>query len=206
MVFNPKQIWVMVGCQIHVGNSGSAYIPSTITIFKRTIKLEEGVSRWYDIPFTDGECLLAANDFTLTVGPTFDGTSLPRIDFFNFYAKSKEAFKFNEKLLEVYSEGESGKSGTLGLKFGNELEVTLGPEGSYERVLILSLMTLRLFLARSGGRASLEEKLIGEILGFVRGILSKTRKATLRSASQALLHSISSSASLYYEVKFLTLS
>jgi E3 ubiquitin-protein ligase UBR4 len=60
--------------------------------------LEEGVRRWYDLPFTNVEALLAEEEFSLFVGPTFGGFSAPRIDSLEVYGRSKDDFGWKEKL------------------------------------------------------------------------------------------------------------
>ncbi|WVZ63924.1 hypothetical protein U9M48_013516 [Paspalum notatum var. saurae] len=97
-ISNPNPDIVMVGCRIHVGNTSASNIPSEITIFHRVIKLEEGMRSWYDIPFTTAESLLADEEFTITVGRTFDGSSIPRIDSIEVYGRAKDEFGWKEKM------------------------------------------------------------------------------------------------------------
>ncbi|KAG2405072.1 Auxin transport protein [Vigna angularis] len=56
---------------------------------KRVVKLDEGMRSWYDIPFTVAESLLADEEFTISVGPTFNGSTLPRIDSLEVYGRAK---------------------------------------------------------------------------------------------------------------------
>ncbi len=67
-------------------------------MFHRSVRLEEGVRSWYDIPFTNAEALLADEEVTLTIGPTFNGSSLPRVDCLEIYGRSKDDFGWKEKL------------------------------------------------------------------------------------------------------------
>ncbi|XP_062193855.1 auxin transport protein BIG-like [Phragmites australis] len=97
-ISNPNPDIVMVGCRIHVGNSSASNIPSEITIFHRVVKLDEGMRSWYDIPFTTAESLLADEEFTITVGRTFDGSSIPRIDSIEVYGRAKDEFGWKEKM------------------------------------------------------------------------------------------------------------
>jgi len=43
---------VMVGVRVLVGNASLLHIPTTLKVFDRVIELNEGMRRWYDIPFT----------------------------------------------------------------------------------------------------------------------------------------------------------
>jgi E3 ubiquitin-protein ligase UBR4 len=88
----------MVGCRLHVGNTSASHIPSELRVFHRSVRLEEGVRSWYDIPFTNAEALLADEEVTLTIGPTFNGSSLPRVDCLEIYGRSKDDFGWKEKL------------------------------------------------------------------------------------------------------------
>ncbi|KAK2663188.1 hypothetical protein Ddye_001762 [Dipteronia dyeriana] len=89
---------VMVGFRVQVGNTSANHIPTEITIFQRVIKLDEGIRSWYDIPFTVAESLLADEEFTITVGPTFNGSTLPRIDSLEVYGRAKDEFGWKEKM------------------------------------------------------------------------------------------------------------
>lgn len=103
----------MVGCRVHVGNTSASHIPSELRVFQRSIRLEEGVRCWYDIPFTNAEALLADEEFTLTIGPTFNGSSLPRVDCLEIYGRSKDDFGWKEKLdavLDLESPGHGGST------------------------------------------------------------------------------------------------
>jgi E3 ubiquitin-protein ligase UBR4 len=115
LVFNSNPELVMVGCRVHVGNTSASHIPSEFRIFQRSIRLEEGVRCWYDIPFTNAEALLADEEFTIVIGPTFSGSSLPRIDCLEIYGRSKDDFGWKEKLdavLDLESPGHAGSTFT----------------------------------------------------------------------------------------------
>lgn len=88
----------MVGFRMHVGNTSANHIPSEVNIFQRAIKLDEGMRSWYDIPFTVAESLLADEEFSISVGPTFSGSVLPRIDSLEIYGRSKDEFGWKEKM------------------------------------------------------------------------------------------------------------
>ncbi|GAA0151174.1 ubiquitin-protein ligase [Lithospermum erythrorhizon] len=97
-VSNSNPDIVMVGLRLHVGNTSASHIPSEITLFQRTIKLDEGMRSWYDIPFTVAESLLADEEVIITVGPTFSGSALPRIDCLEVYGRAKDEFGWKEKM------------------------------------------------------------------------------------------------------------
>lgn len=117
-VSNSNSDIVLVGCRIQVGNSSASHIPSEVTIFQRVIKLDEGMRSWYDIPFTVAESLLADEEFTISMGRTFDGSTMPRVDSLEVYGRSKDEFGWKEKIdavldLEAHVlGGGSGASGT----------------------------------------------------------------------------------------------
>ncbi|KAL2329771.1 hypothetical protein Fmac_017352 [Flemingia macrophylla] len=97
-VFNSNPDIVMVGFRFHVGNTSASHIPSSISIFQRVVKLDEGTRSWYDIPFTVAESLLADEEFIISIGPTFNGSALPRIDSLEVYGRAKDEFGWKEKM------------------------------------------------------------------------------------------------------------
>lgn len=97
-VSNSNPDIVMVGFRVHVGNTSANHIPSEITIFQRVIKLDEGMRSWYDVPFTVAESLLADEEYTISIGPTFNGSTLPRIDSLEVYGRAKDEFGWKEKM------------------------------------------------------------------------------------------------------------
>ncbi|XP_027153889.1 auxin transport protein BIG [Coffea eugenioides] len=97
-VANSNPDTVVVGIRVHVGNTSANHIPSEITIFQRVIKLDEGMRSWYDIPFTVAESLLADEEFSISIGPTFNGSALPRIDSLEVYGRAKDEFGWKEKM------------------------------------------------------------------------------------------------------------
>ncbi|KAG5548960.1 hypothetical protein RHGRI_014362 [Rhododendron griersonianum] len=100
-VSNSNPDIVMVGFRVHVGNTSGNDIPFEITIFQRVIKLDEGMRSWYDIPFTVAESLLADEEYTILVGSTFNGSTLPRIDSLEVYGRAKDEFGWKEKMDSV---------------------------------------------------------------------------------------------------------
>lgn len=113
LVLNSNPDLVMVGCRVHVGNTSASHIPSELSVFQRSIRLEESVRCWYDIPFSNAEALLADEEFTLVIGPAFGGSSLPRIDSLEIYGRSKDEFGWKEKLeaaLDLESPGQVGSA------------------------------------------------------------------------------------------------
>ncbi|KAL5095744.1 hypothetical protein RYX36_000071 [Vicia faba] len=97
-IFNLNPDIVMVGFRVHVGNTSASHIPSSISIFQRVIKLDEGMRSWYDIPFTVAESLLADEEFSVSVGSTFNGSTLSRIDSLEVYGRAKDEFGWKEKM------------------------------------------------------------------------------------------------------------
>ncbi|XP_014496937.1 auxin transport protein BIG [Vigna radiata var. radiata] len=120
-IFNSNPDIVMVGFRVHVGNTSASHIPSSISIFQRVVKLDEGMRSWYDIPFTVAESLLADEEFTISVGPTFNGSTLPRIDSLEVYGRAKDEFGWKEKMdavldMEARALGSNSSLGGSGKK------------------------------------------------------------------------------------------
>lgn len=49
----------LVGLRIHVGGSSPSHTPLEVRMFGRTVHLEEGARRWYDLPLQPSEVLQA---------------------------------------------------------------------------------------------------------------------------------------------------
>lgn len=202
---NPEQ--VMVGCRVHVGNTSAGHIPSELRIFQRTVRLEEGVRCWYDIPFTNSEALLADEEFTLTVGPTFSGSFLPRIDNLEIYGRLKDEFGWKEKLdalLDMESQGVPGSlSGprVRGTKH-KALQTVSAPEHVFASVLrLLAGYYLADRLQSSSDRD--ETRLLSrkKCMPVLEVLFETDRQPLLQSAARHVLRALYPSKDAYYQVR-----
>ncbi|KAK3280427.1 hypothetical protein CYMTET_11725 [Cymbomonas tetramitiformis] len=123
VVQNPNPENVLVGVRMHVGQSSPSHTPVEVRIFGRSVQLEEGVRRWYDLPFTTAESLLADQEATLTVGPALHEACAPRVDQLEVYVQSKEEFGFKEKLEAQEADALPATSASLSLIRRRELEL-----------------------------------------------------------------------------------
>jgi E3 ubiquitin-protein ligase UBR4 len=209
LIYNTKSEIVMVGCRVQVGNTSASHIPSELRLFQRSIRLEEGVRSWYDIPFTNSEALLADEEFTLTVGPTFNGSSLPRIDTLEVYGRSKDDFGWKEKLdavLDLESHGQ-GAPGSMvgpvgkGTKFKHLQSVSV-----LEQVFADSFHLLHnYYLAyRSQISAESEEAKLelsrSKCLPILETVFGSDRQPLLQSAARHVLCALYPVKEAYYQV------
>ncbi|EEE69254.1 hypothetical protein OsJ_28507 [Oryza sativa Japonica Group] len=206
-ISNPNPDIVMVGCRIHVGNTSASNIPSEITIFHRVIKLDEGMRSWYDIPFTTAESLLADEEFTIVVGRTFDGSSIPRIDSIEVYGRAKDEFGWKEKMdaaldMEAHVLGGSSASGKSGKK-----AQTMQAAPIQEQVLADALRILsRIYLLCQPGfctdtiDADMELNNL-KCRSLLETIFQSDREPLLHSAACRVLQAVFPKKEIYYHVK-----
>ncbi|KAA8547874.1 hypothetical protein F0562_004303 [Nyssa sinensis] len=206
-VSNSNPDIVMVGFRVHVGNTSANHIPSDITIFQRVIKLDEGMRSWYDIPFTVAESLLADEEFTISVGPTFNGSTLPRIDSLDVYGRAKDEFGWKEKMDAVLDMearvlgcdswvAGSGKKGR-----GTQSAPIM------EQVVADGLKLLSRFysLCRSQGCLKVEEVKLElsklKCKQLLETIFESEREPLLQAAACRVLQAVFPKREMYYQVK-----
>lgn len=207
LVFNSNPELVMVGCRVHVGNTSASHIPSEFRIFQRSIRLEEGVRCWYDIPFTNAEALLADEEFTIVIGPTFSGSSLPRIDCLEIYGRSKDDFGWKEKLdavLDLESPGHAGstftQSGTSRTK--HKLMQNASP---LEQLFSDSLLLLQSYYLASRGQFMADSNRLEEsrkiCLPVLEAVFENDRQPLPQSSARCVLRALYPFKDAYNQAK-----
>lgn len=203
---------VMVGIRIHVGNTSANHIPSEINIFQRVIKLDEGMRCWYDIPFTIAESLLADEEFTVTVGKTFNGSALPRIDSLEVYGRPKDEFGWKEKMDAVLDmEARVLGNNTWATSSRKKIESlqSMPPE---EQVLADGLKLLsRLYLLRKPQGCLKAEDLKLELSTLkckklLETIFESDRELLLQASACRILQAVFPKREIYYQVSILSQS
>lgn len=196
----------MVGLRVHVGNTSAAHIPSEINIFQRVVKLDEGMRSWYDIPFTVAEALLADEEFTIFVGPTFNRSTLPRIDALEVYGRAKDEFGWKEKLdavldMEAHVVGDKSLLTGSGKKRRSMQSAPL-----QEQVIADGLKLLSKFysLCRSLGCLKSEEVKLElsklKCKQIIETIFESDREPLLQAAACRVLQSVFPKRDIYYQV------
>jgi len=194
----------MVGCRIHVGNTSASSIPSEITIFHRVIKLDEGMRSWYDIPFTTAESLLADEEFTITVGQTFDGSSIPRIDCIEIYGRAKDEFGWKEKMdaaLDMEALGGNATGGRSGKRPQNVKAAPIQEQVLADALRILSRIYLlcqpSCFTDMVDARMELDNM---KCRALLETIFQSDREPLLHSAACRVLQAVFPKKDMYYHV------
>lgn len=192
----------MVGFRVHVGNTSANHIPSDITIFQRVIKLDEGMRSWYDIPFTVAESLLADEEFVITIGPTFNGTTLPRIDSLEVYGRAKDEFGWKEKMdavldIEARVLGSNSLLGGAGKKCRSVQSAPIQEQVVADGLKLLS----RLYsLSRSQEDDSKMEPSELKCKLLLETIFESDREPLLQAAACRVLQSVFPKKERYYQV------
>ncbi|KAI9082875.1 hypothetical protein K1719_035205 [Acacia pycnantha] len=206
-VFNSNPDIVMVGFRVHVGNISASHIPSSISIFQRVIKLDEGMRSWYDIPFTVAESLLADEEFTISVGPTFNGTTLPRIDSLEVYGRAKDEFGWKEKMdavldMEARALGLNSSVSGSGKKCRSMQSAPIQEQAIADG---LKLITKFYSLCRQQGCSRLEEaraelsKL--KCKHLLEIIFERDREPVLQASACRVLQAVFPKKEIYHQVK-----
>ncbi|XP_008230303.1 PREDICTED: auxin transport protein BIG [Prunus mume] len=206
-VFNSNPDIIMVGFRVHVGNTSANHIPSDITIFHRVIKLDEGMRSWYDIPFTVAESLLADEEFTISVGPTFNGSALPRIDCLEVYGRAKDEFGWKEKM-DAVLDMEARVLGCNSLLSGSgKKRRSMQSAPIQEQVIAdgLKLLSSIYSLSRSQG-CSRAEEVNPELMKLrckqlLEKIFESDREPLLQAAGCHVLQAVFTKKDTYYHVK-----
>ncbi|GAB2300127.1 hypothetical protein Dimus_038603 [Dionaea muscipula] len=207
IVLNSNPDIVMVGIRVHVGNTSPSHIPSDISIFQRVVKLDEGKRCWYDIPFTVAESLLADEEITLTIGPTFNGSALPRIDSLEVYGRPKDEFGWKEKLEAVLDMEAQVLGHSSWIGGSRKRSSSTQPASIQEQVLAdgLRLLSMLYLLHRSQGFSSVVDA--DQELGKLRckqlleTILESDKELLLKNAACRVLQAVFPRRETYYKVK-----
>ncbi|CAN6479149.1 unnamed protein product [Victoria cruziana] len=206
-VINSNPDIVMVGFRVQVGNTSTSHIPSEISIFQRAIKLEEGLRSWYDIPFTTAEALLSDEEFVISIGPTFSGTTLPRIDSLEVYGRAKDEFGWKEKMdvvLNMEAHALAASSGTAGT--GKKLR-SLQATSIQEQVIAdgLKLLCGYYSLCKLSPGSEIEETKLEpskfRCKELLETIFGSDKVQLLQSAACLLLQSLFPERDIYHQVK-----
>ncbi|RAL46785.1 hypothetical protein DM860_005064 [Cuscuta australis] len=199
-VSNSNPDIVMVGLRLHVGNTSADHIPSEVTVFQRTIKLDEGMRSWYDIPFTEAESLLADEEFTICVGPTFGGSALPRIDSLEVYCQAKDEFGWKEKMNDVLNmEAHVLGSNSWVVGSGSKSHATQSVQFQ-EQIMADSLNILSSIyaLCKPQGCSKVEDVKCKQLL---ESVFESDREPLLQSAACRVLRAIFPRREIFHQVK-----
>ncbi|TMX03791.1 hypothetical protein EJD97_014195 [Solanum chilense] len=206
-VSNSNPDLVMVGLRLHVGNTSVNHIPSEITVFQRGIKLDEGMRSWYDIPFTVAESLLADEEFIISVGPTFSGTALPRIDSLEIYGRAKDEFGWKEKM-DAVLDMEARVLGCNSWPAGSRRKCRATQSASLEEQVVaagLKLLSRIYLLCKPQGCSKVEEAK-GELSKLkckplLETVFESDREPLLQAAANRVLQAVFPKREIYYQVK-----
>jgi E3 ubiquitin-protein ligase UBR4 len=174
-------------------------------MFHRVIKLDEGMRSWYDVPFTTAESLLADEEFTITVGRTFDGSSMPRVDSIEVYGRAKDEFGWKEKMDAVLDMEAHVMGGTAGGKIGKRPQ-TLQTAPIQEQILADALRILsRIYLLcqPSCCTDTIDADLNNlKCRALLETIFQSDREPLLHSAACRVLQAVFPKKEIYYHVSF----
>nr|AGH32778.1 auxin transport protein BIG [Krascheninnikovia arborescens] len=206
-VSNSNPDIVMVGIRVHVGNTSANHIPSDITIFQRVIKFDEGMRCWYDIPFTTAESLLADEEFTVSIGPTFNGSALPRIDSLEIYGRPKDEFGWKEKM-DAVLDMEARVLGSNSWAMASRKKIhSMQPAPPEEQVLAdgLRLLSRLYLLCKPVGYSKVEdvkpELCLLKCKQLLETIFESDRELLLQSSACRILQALFPKREIYYQVK-----
>ncbi|KAL3624091.1 hypothetical protein CASFOL_032907 [Castilleja foliolosa] len=205
-VSNSNPDIVMVGFRVHVGNTSASHIPSEITIFQRVVKLDEGMRSWYDIPFTVAESLLADEQFTISIGRTFSGSALPRIDSLEVYGRAKDEFGWKEKM-DAILDMEARLLGCNSWPTGSARKSRAAQSASVQEQVVadaLKLLSRVYLLGKPHGSSKTEVKVEQSNLKcnqVLETVFESDREPLIQAAASRVLQSAFPRREIYYQVK-----
>ena len=87
---------VIVAVRILLGSTTTDYLPKSVTVMGRPVKLAQGVKRWYDLPLTDEEVMLGVRSgfVSIGIGPSFDSSNSPLVDAVEVYTLRRDDMPF----------------------------------------------------------------------------------------------------------------
>lgn len=205
-VSNSNPDIVMVGFRVHVGNTSPNHIPSEIAIFQRVIKFDEGMRSWYDIPFTIAESLLADEEFTISVGRTFDDINMPRIDSLEVYGRAKDEFGWKEKMdalldMEAHVLGSGSSVTGAGKKFRAMQAASMQEQVLSDALRLLSKIYLLCSSDSSGVEDAISDLDKLKCNKLLETIFQSDREPLLQSAARRVLQAVFPKREIYYHVK-----
>ncbi|PKA57546.1 Auxin transport protein BIG [Apostasia shenzhenica] len=206
-VSNPNPDNVMVGLRVSVGNTSQIHIPSEIAIFQRVIKFDEGIRLWYDIPFTTPESLLADEEFVITVGQSFDGSTLPRIDSLEIYGRAKDEFGWKEKMDAILDMEAHLLAANPAARGPRKKCRTMQAASIQEKVVADALRLIsRIFLLRKPHfSAEIEDANLElnklKCKNMLEAIFESDKEPLLQSAACHVLQTVFPRREIYYHVK-----
>ncbi|XP_073156563.1 auxin transport protein BIG [Henckelia pumila] len=206
-VTNSNPDIVMVGFRLHVGNTSASHIPSEITVFQRVIKLDEGMRSWYDIPFTVAESLLADEEFTISIGRTFSGSALPRIDSLEVYGRAKDEFGWKEKM-DAILDMEAHTLGCNSWSSGSGRKSRCAQSASIQEKVVadgLKLLSRIYLLCKPHGYLKAEEVKLDlsnlKCKQVLETVYESDREPLLQVAASRVLQAVFPKREIYYQVK-----
>ena len=86
----------IVAVRLLLGSTTTDYLPRQVSVMGRTIKLSQGVKRWYDLPLTNEEIMLGIRSgfVSLSISSSFDPSNNPLVDALEVYALPVEDLPF----------------------------------------------------------------------------------------------------------------
>lgn len=205
-VSNSNPDIVMVGFRLHVGNTSASHIPSEITIFQRVIKLDEGMRSWYDVPFTVAESLLADEEFTISIGRTFSGSALPRIDSLEVYGRAKDEFGWKEKM-DAILDMEARELGCNSWSTGSARKSRAAQSASVQEQVVadgLKLLSRIYLLCKPQVSSKIEDVKVErsnlKCTQVLETIFESDREPLLQAAASRVLQAVFPRREIYYQV------
>eukprot|EP00850_Spirogloea_muscicola_P019673 SM000196S05365 [mRNA] locus=s196:186709:205871:+ [translate_table: standard] len=211
LVVNTNDDLVLVGCRVHVGRTEAGHIPSSLSILQRSINLEEGAQRWYDIPFTSPEARNCRKEFVLTIGPAFDHSSLPRIDTIEVYAMSKADMGWRDPAIvptkgskNWHSSAWPATSSTRFLTYQDLVTMAITAEQSLGSCM--EFLRAYYLATSQPTRASMllptgQHHIGSQVWSLMRSIASLDTTWALKSSTQHLLQTICPSLEEFHQIR-----
>lgn len=203
-VTNNDNNMVMTGLRVLVGTQDIQRAPSFIEVFGRIISTQVTRSRWYDIPFSREESLLADKKLMIMFGPSQDTDNVTMVDSIKIFGKSKDLFGWPEESEEVSSAGNpnsaQSSSNTLVNVDSDVLNNSMLPSTRLESLSVGILEALDGTFSLYATNDKLAKHKLSA-LGVATQLLTLPTPPSVQTYAKALLSSLHSTNQQYHNYK-----
>ncbi|KAK9067154.1 hypothetical protein SSX86_014479 [Deinandra increscens subsp. villosa] len=167
----------------------------------------EHLLSWYDVPFTVAESLLADEEITISIGPTFNRSMLPRIDTLEIYGRAKDEFGWKEKM-DAVLDMEARVLGSSSWVAGSGKKSRTGQAAPIEEQVVADGLNLlsRLYSLWKPEFSSNVEEVNAQLSKLkckqlLETIFESDREPLLQAGAFRVLQAVFPKKEIYYQVK-----
>ncbi|KAL3276929.1 hypothetical protein HHI36_012295 [Cryptolaemus montrouzieri] len=202
-ITNNDNNMVMTGLRVLVGSQDIQRAPSFVEVFGRIISTAVTRSRWFDIPFSREESLLADKKLIVMFGPSQDPENVTMVDSIKVFGKTKDAFGWPEENEDAVGSGNVNSVQSSNPTSNVDSEVT---NNSVFPLTKLEKLSVGILEALDGSFSLYlsNEKMVAHkppALKVATQLLTLPTPPSIQTYSKALLSSLHSTRQQYHSYK-----